>query len=105
MFFPEGARHLARVPPPAPLPTMMTSKRLSTVTPLETNAAMHDAAVCEDGGRGHITRAVTGEESDDVRNFLRARHAPERYGRIELRELVRIGHGAQIYRRRHCPRT
>jgi hypothetical protein len=26
---PEGARCLARVPPPAPLPTMMTSKRLS----------------------------------------------------------------------------
>src|SRR6516165_9130870 len=96
MFLPEGARHLASVPPPAPLPTMMTSKRLSMVTPLETNAAMHDASVCEDGGRGYITRAVAGEESDDVRNLLRARHAPERYGRIELREFSRIGHCAEI---------
>src|SRR6516225_2636335 len=103
MFLPEGARHLASVPPPAPLPTMMTSKRLSMVTPLETNAAMHDASVCEDGGRSHITRAVAGKESDDVRNLLRARHAPERYSRIELREFSRIGHRAQIDRRRYCP--
>src|SRR5262249_24582475 len=105
MFFPEGARHLASVPPPAPLPTMMTSKRLSMVTPLETNAAVHDAAVREDRGRGQITRALSCEEDDDARDLLRARHAPERYGRIEMRELGRICHGAEIDRRRHCART
>jgi hypothetical protein len=48
------------------------------VTPLETNAALHDPAVGEDGGRRHITRAVTRKESDYARNLLRARHAPER---------------------------
>src|SRR5215469_2724764 len=105
MFFPEGARHLARVPPPAPLPTMMTSKGLSMVTPLETNAAVHDAAVCEDRGRGQITRAFSGEECYNVRNLLWAGHTTERYGRVELRELGRIRHGAEIDRRRHRPRT
>src|SRR6516225_2477457 len=105
MFFLDGARHLARVPPPAPLPTMMTSKRLSMAAPLKTNAAVHDAAVREDRGRGQITRALSGEEGDDIRNFLRARHTTERYGRIELRELGGICHRAEIDRRRHCPRT
>ena len=28
---------------------------------------MHDAAVCEDRGRGQITRAFSGEEGDNVR--------------------------------------
>ena len=66
---------------------------------------MHDAAVREDRGRGQITRAFSGEEGDNVRNLLWAGHTPKRYGRIELRELGRICHGAEIDRRRHCPRT
>jgi hypothetical protein len=37
---------------------------------------MHDSAVGEDGGRGHITRTVAGKESDDARNLFRTRHAP-----------------------------
>src|SRR5215471_5714629 len=49
---------------------------------LETGAAMHDAAIREDGRRGEIACAVAGEEPDDGGNLLRARHAPQRYRRI-----------------------
>src|SRR5258707_3143598 len=52
MLFPEGASCLASVPPPAPLPTMMTSKRLSMPLPLQPDAAVHDAAIGEDGSGG-----------------------------------------------------
>src|SRR6266480_5534665 len=101
MFFPEGASCLARVPPPAPLPMMMTSKRLSMPAPLKADAAVHDAAIREDGCRGEIARAVSGEETDHAGDLLRARHAPQRYRRIQLRELGRVVHGAEIDRRRH----
>src|SRR5262249_20194378 len=103
--FPEGASCLASVPPPAPLPMMMTSKRLSMHAPLEADAVLHDAAIREDGGCGDVARAVAGEEADHARTLLGARHAPERYGRIQLGELGRIVHRAEIDRRRHRART
>src|SRR6516225_4012815 len=99
MLLPEGASCLASMPPPAPLPTMTTSKCLSMW--LEADAVLHDAAVREHRGRGDVTRAVSREEADDAGNLFGARHAPQRYGGIELCELGRIVHCAQIDRRRH----
>src|SRR5262249_41006789 len=105
MLLPEGARCLARVPPPAPLPTMMTSKRLSMSAPLETDAALHYAAVRENGGRGEIACAIAREESDHAGNLIGTRHAPERDGGVQLRELGRIVHRAEIDGRRDGART
>src|SRR5205823_11911710 len=105
MFFPEGASCLARVPPPAPLPRMMTSKRLSIPAPLQTDAALHDAAIRKNGGGREIACAVSGEVADHAAYLLRARHAPQRDGRIQLRKLGRVVHGAEIDRCCHRTRT
>src|SRR5437764_14365248 len=99
IFLPEGASCLANVPPPAPLPMMMTSKCLSMR--LQAEAVLHDAAVREHGGRGDVTRAVSREEADDAGNLFGTRHAPQRYRGIQLRELGRIVHSAQVDRRRY----
>src|SRR5215472_7200233 len=66
---------------------------------------MHDPAIGEGGGRGHIARAVISRESDYACNLLRACHAPERYSRIELRKFAGIADRAEIDRRRYCPRA
>src|SRR5215469_4472504 len=103
----------ARVPPPAPLPMMMTSKRLSTHAPpglvpswpLEANAALHDAAIRKDGGGGKVARAVPARESDHAGNLLWPRHAPERYRRVQFGELGGVVHGKEIDRCRHRPRA
>src|SRR5215470_2747535 len=106
MFLPEGASCVVSVPPPAPLPMMMTSKRLSmTRLPLETGAAVHDAAIREDGGCGEIFCAISGEERDHGGNLLRARHAPQRYRRIQAGKLGRVVHRLEVDRRRHRTRA
>src|SRR5262249_62199733 len=71
------------------------------IAALEPHAALHDAAVRENGGGGEIAGAGAGEETDDARDLLRARHAPERYGGVELRELGGVVPGAESDRGRH----
>src|SRR5262245_34541953 len=99
MLFPEGASCLASVPPPAPLPIMMTSKCLSIR--LETDAALHSAAVHEYGRCGDVARTVSREKADHAGDLFRPRHAPQWYGSVELRELGRVVHRAQIDRGCH----
>jgi len=76
-----------------------------TPAPLEADAAVHDAAIREDGGCGEIARArAHGAPRGDCqrgRLFCRRR----RYGRIQLRELGRIVHRAEIDRRSHRTRA
>ena len=101
---PRRCRGTWRVPPPAPLPVIMTSKRLSMVTPSETNAAVHDAAVRENRGRGQITRALLPARKATTFAISSGRAIrPSGMAAIELHELGRICHGAEIDRRRHWP--
>src|SRR5262249_49507715 len=71
--------------------------------PLKADAALHDTAIREDRCRGEIACAISSEEPDHTGDLLRSRHASQRYCRIQLRELGRIFHRAEIDRR--CHRT
>jgi hypothetical protein len=51
----------------------------SSFIPLQADAVLHGAAIGEDRGRGQIAGAIIGDEGDDTRNLLRARHPPQRY--------------------------
>jgi hypothetical protein len=55
----------------------------------------------EDGSRGDIARTVSDQEPDYPGNLLRARHAPQRYGRIQPGELGWVVHRADVNRCRH----
>jgi len=50
----------------------------------------------EDGSRGDIARTVSDQEPDYAGNLLRARHAPQRYGRIQPGELGWVVHRADV---------
>src|SRR5215831_15142518 len=68
---------------------------------LETGAAMHDAAIREDGRRAEIACAVSREKRDHGGNLLGARHAPQRYRRVQPGKLDRVVHRPEVDRRRH----
>src|SRR5215469_6463120 len=72
---------------------------------LESDAALHDAAIRKYGGGGEVARAVPAYESDDAGNFLGSRHASERYRCVQLGELGGVVHGGEIDRCRHRPRA
>src|SRR6516162_6601319 len=72
------------------------SPHLVLDTPLQTHAAVHDAAIGEDRGCGEIAGAVAGEKADHSGDLLRASHAPQRYGLVELGELRCIVHCPDI---------
>src|SRR5262249_57319238 len=75
------------------------------IAALEPHAALDDAAVRENGGGGEIAGAGAGQETDDARDLLRARHAPERYGGVELRGLGGGGYCAGFCQGRHRGRA
>src|SRR6202011_1803815 len=72
---------------------------------LQADAALHDASIGKDGGRGEITRTIAGEERDHACNLAGTCHAPQRYGRVQGGELGGIVHRAQIDRRVHRARA
>src|SRR5215468_283598 len=72
---------------------------------LKADATLHDAAVSKNRCGGEIACTISGEETEHAGDLLRSRHAPQRDGRIQLRELGRILHGAKVDRGRHGART
>lgn len=66
---------------------------LLAVALLKTGAALHNAAVGEDGRSRDVTGAVSGEEGYNGGDLFRLRHSAQRNGSVQFPKECRIRHG------------
>jgi len=81
---------------PNPRICAMTKSRSSVILrgcTLQAGAALHDAAVGEDGRRRYVARSVPGQERNHFRDLFGLGHSTQRNRSVELLHQRRVVHG------------
>lgn len=81
---------------PNPRIRAMTKSRSSVIIrrrTLQAGAALHDAAVGEDGRRRYVARSVPGQERNHFRDLFGLGHSTQRNRSVELLHQRRVVHG------------